>query len=138
MTQRASAGNFAASATVASWVLSPISARKKSTTVVPKTPKRFMRPSSVSSSSSLSGTSIQAAMAANETIRIQRRISGVMRVASTAPTPPAIAWLRTVATRMPQMMGAGLRNLAARQMAMSMVLSPISLAVTTPVERRRV
>jgi len=68
-----------------------------------------------------------------ETIRIRRRIWGVMRVASTAPTPPAIAWLRTVATRMPQMMGAGLRNLAARQMAMSMVLSPISLAVTTPV-----
>jgi RNA chaperone Hfq len=50
----------AASATVAIWVLSPISARKKATSVVPKTP---MRANLASLSSNLSGISVQIAMA---------------------------------------------------------------------------
>ena len=55
------AGEPAASATVAICVLSPISARKKATTVVPNTPQRG--PSAVSPSPSLSGISVHAAIA---------------------------------------------------------------------------
>ena len=64
---------WAASATVATWVLSPISARKKAISVAPKTPKRE---AVVVSSSSLSGTSIHTAIAMNERPRTQRSRSG--------------------------------------------------------------
>ena len=52
------------------WVLSPISARKNAITVAPNTPRRGF---AASASSSLSGTSIHAAMAMKEIPRIQRR-----------------------------------------------------------------
>ena len=60
----------AASATVATWVLSPISARKNATSVVPKTP---MRANLASLSSNLSGTRIHAAMAMNDSPSTQRK-----------------------------------------------------------------
>ena len=67
---------FAAIAMVASWVLSPISARKKRISVAVKTPYFFQRlcPASLSS---LSGIIIQMPMPMKDTISTQRRISGV-------------------------------------------------------------
>ena len=105
------------------------------TTVVPKTPKRRSR--CTASASSLSGTSIHAAMARNARPTIQRSTSGPSACMTQPPTAPAAAWLASVATRMPAMMGSGRRNLAASTIASSWVLSPISPRATTPVETRK-
>ena len=126
---------FAASATVAICVLSPISSRKNAISVVPNTPKRGAA-SCFSSSSYLSGTSVQAAIAMNDRPRIQRIAVGPTSAEIQAPAAPASAWLTSVATRMPRMMGTGLRNFAASTSASSCVLSPISASATTPVETR--
>ena len=53
------------------------------------------------------------------------------------PTQPASAWFASVATRMPAMIGSGLRKRAASTSARSWVLSPISPSATTPVETRK-
>ena len=79
----------------------------------------------------------QAAMAMKETPSTQRITSGPTVVMTQAPTAPARAWLSSVATRMPQMMGQGLRNRAASTSDSSWVLSPISARATMPVERRK-
>ena len=127
---------WAASMTVAICVLSPISARKKASTVVPKMPSRGALPSS-SPSSSWSGINIQAAMARKETPRTQRSTSGPSKVVTQVPSAPASAWLAKVATRMPATMGQGLRKRAARTSESSWVLSPISARATIPVETRK-
>ena len=74
-------------------------------------------------------------MAMKETIRIQRSKSALIKFASVAPKAPAITWFRKVATKIPRMIVQGLRKRAARKTASSIVLSPISAAATTPVER---
>ncbi|EWS59935.1 hypothetical protein Y695_04600 [Hydrogenophaga sp. T4] len=126
---------WAPSATVAICVLSPISARKNTQVVVANTPSCPL--GAASTSSSLSGISIQPAMAMNETPSTQRITSGPTVAMTQAPTAPARAWLSSVATRMPQMMGQGLRNRAASTSESNWVLSPISARATMPVERRK-
>ena len=88
LTTAASAPYFAASATVAICVLSPISTRKNATRVVPKTPKRA---APCCSSSYLSGTMVQIAMAMKESPRIQRIAVGPTTFAIQAPAAPASA-----------------------------------------------
>jgi len=121
--------------TVAIWVLSPISAKKKATTVVPNTP--YFGASCASPSSSLSGTSIHAAMAKNDTPSTQRNTVGPMNVVSHVPKLPAKAWLAKVATKMPHTIGQGWRKRVARRRAKSCVLSPISASATMPVEMKK-
>ena len=98
----------AASATVAIWVLSPISTRKKAITVVEEraAARRGLR----RLSSALSGISAQPAMAMNRPPTIQR-IDLRPDIAADARRRPsaASAWLSSVATRMPRMIGTGLR-----------------------------
>ncbi|MOA30522.1 hypothetical protein D3C78_1516180 [compost metagenome] len=126
---------LAASTTVAICVLSPISARKKATSVVPKTPQREAE--EVSSSSSLSGISIHTAMPMKHRASTQRRVCGPRTVVTQAPAAPARAWLASVAARMPSTMGQGLRKRAARTSARSCVLSPISAMATMAVETKK-
>ena len=97
---------WAASTTVATWVLSPISTMKKATRVARKGPKRGAL---ASSSSSLSGTRAQAATARKDSATPQRSHCGSTQPDTSAPSQPASAWLRMVATRMPATMGQGLR-----------------------------
>ena len=78
----------AASATVATWVLSPISARKKAISVAPNTPKRG---SLASSSSSLSGISVHTAIAMKDRPSTQRSVCGPISVVSQVPTAAAKA-----------------------------------------------
>ena len=118
---------------MATWVLSPISAMKNATRVVPNTPRRV---SLASLSSNLSGISVQAAMAMNDNPSTQRRVCGDSSWVSQAPRAPAKPWLARVATRIPSTMGRGLRKRAARMKASSWVLSPISARATMPVEIR--
>ena len=101
---------------------------------MPNTPKRWVV---VSSSSILSGISIQPAIAMNEMPITQRNTSGPSALAIQPPTKPAVAWLSNVAMRMPRMIGTGLRNLTASSIASNWVLSPISPSATTPVEMRK-
>ena len=96
----------AESATVAIWVLSPISTRKKATAVAMNAPAA---PATFGPSSALSGIRHQTAMARNMTPRIQRIASGPSQAATAAPAQAASAWLASVATRMPRMMGTGRR-----------------------------
>lgn len=117
---------FAPRATVASCVLSPISARKNATRVVRKAPNL---PASLSSSS-LSGINIQTANARNVPAKIHARICGDTNEESQPPAQDARAWLSKVAARMPPMMVQGFLNLEASTSARSWVLSPISLAKT--------
>jgi hypothetical protein len=49
------------------------------------------------------------------------------------PRAPARPWFRSVAIRMPRIIGIGFLNLAANKKASNCVLSPISASVTTPV-----
>jgi hypothetical protein len=51
-----------------------------------------------------------------------------------APKAPANPWLANVATKIPAMMGQGLRKRSANTKANSWVLSPISAKATMPVE----
>ena len=90
-TTAASDEYFAASAIVAICVLSPISSRKNATNVAPNTPSRGGARCSGSSSSSLSGTSIHAAIAMKDSPRIHRIAVGPTSAATQAPTAPAIA-----------------------------------------------
>src|SRR3990167_5942916 len=122
-------------ATVAIWVLSPISARKKVIRVAPNTPRRLAM--LVSSSSILSGIMVQMAMPRKDKPSTQRSTSGLKVVVIQVPRAPARPWLSTVATRMPRMMGSGFLKRAARMKASNWVLSPISARATTPVETRR-
>ena len=85
-------------------------------------------------SSSLSGTSVQAAMMMKAAPTTKRNTAPCSHCEMKYPSVAAAAWLRMVAARMPRMIGTGLRYLAARTMASSCVLSPISASATTPVE----
>ena len=58
-------------------------------------------------------------------------------VMTQAPAAPARAWLASVATRMPRMIGTGLRKRAARMKDSNCVLSPISAMATAPVAVRK-
>jgi anti-sigma factor ChrR (cupin superfamily) len=90
-----------------------------------------------SSSSIVSGTSIQAAMARKDSPMIQRSRSGPSAWATQPPRAPAAAWLSSVATKMPATMGHGLRYRAASTMASNCVLSPISPSATMPVDTKK-
>ena len=79
----------AASATVAICVLSPISARKNATIVVPSTPSRNLPP--VSSSSILSGISVHTAIAMKPRPSTQRKVCADTCVVIQLPTAPAQA-----------------------------------------------
>ncbi|MNV69580.1 hypothetical protein D3C71_1624960 [compost metagenome] len=103
--------------------------------MVPNTPQR--ETAAVSPSSSLSGISIQTAMAMKQAPSTQRNTCGPMKVVTQAPTAPARAWLAKVATSMPSTMGQGLRKRAARTSASSCVLSPISAMATMAVETKK-
>ena len=96
----------AASATVAIWVLSPISTRKKATVVARKAPAWL---AALGPSSALSGIRHQPAMARNRTPTIQRIASAPSQPATAVPAQAASVWLASVATRMPRMIGTGLR-----------------------------
>ncbi len=134
-TTATSDGNRAASTTVATCVLSPISARKNATTVTPKTPQRVA--GGGSSASSLSGRSAQSATAKNDSATSHRSTSDGTNERNRLPRKPASAWLASVATRMPAMIGSGFRKRAASTSASNCVLSPISPSATTPVETRK-
>jgi hypothetical protein len=58
-------------------------------------------------------------MAMNEMPRSQRITSGPSNRLTDAPMAAAPAWLASVATRMPMMIGSGLRNLEASSKARS-------------------
>ena len=85
ITTAASEANLAASTTVATCVLSPISARKNATTVTPNTPQRDVG-GGWSPSSSLSGFSAHSATAKNDSATTQRRISAGIIARSRLPT----------------------------------------------------
>ena len=117
-------------------VLSPISAKKKASTVVPSTPSlRRLLPSR--SSSILSGIKVQTAMPRKPRPKPQRKTCGLSRPVIHEPKAPAKAWLARVAIKMPRQMGKGLRKRAASKKASSWVLSPISASATRPVETRK-
>src|SRR4029079_3679398 len=118
----------------ASCVLSPISTRKKASSVVPKTPRREPLPLK---SLAPSGTSSHAPMATNDSARIQRMTSAATNVATQAPRAAASPWLASVATAIPSTIGTGRRYRAASISASNCVLSPISARATTPVETRK-
>src|ERR1039457_892277 len=117
----------APSATVANWVLSPISARKNSTTVVSSGPKR----AGLSSSSRVSGRRVHSPKPMNVAARIPAMALAGMCAEIQTPTDDASAWLASVASRMPAMTVHGRRYLLANENAKSWVLSPISLAATS-------
>src|SRR5690606_4084308 len=126
----------AARAAVATWVLSPISMTKKAAAVVQNTPAKVF--SVVSGrSSNRSGIRAQTAKARKARPTTQRTHSPCIQCDSTAPAAAANRWLPRVATRMPSRMGRGRRQAAARTMASSMVLSPISAMETRPAEIRK-
>lgn len=79
----------------------------------------------------------QHAMARNEPPSTQRMMSAGTSAVSQLPRLPARAWLSTVATKMPAMMGVGRLKRAASKRASSWVLSPISARATKPVENRK-
>ena len=117
---------FAPRATVASCVLSPISAMKKATTVVKNAPNL---PASLSSSS-LSGINIQTANARKVAASIQASIWAEKKDESQPPAHEASAWFSKVAARIPAIIVHGFLNREASTSARSWVLSPISLANT--------
>src|SRR5262245_627512 len=119
--------NRAPRATVASCVLSPISARKNTTVVVTRGPQRRW---SVGASTR-SGTSVQIPKAMKLRPRTQETVSGSKRAAPQAPTVDASAWLKSVARRIPSITSHGRPYLIPRVSAMSCVLSPISATATT-------
>jgi len=123
----------AASATVASWVLSPISMRKKETTVVTKTPA----PRTFRSPSSSSALRAQKPKRMKESATTHRRVPGATRLASQTPIQPARKWLASVATRMPRTIGTRRLSFAASAKERSCVLSPISARATTETETRK-
>ena len=128
-------GYCAASMTVATWVLSPISAMKKVINVVTNGP--YLRAVLASSSSILSGTRVHSAVAVKLAARIQCSMASLKKVLNQAPTAPAAAWLARVATTIPAIIGQGLRKRAARIRASSCVLSPISAKATIAVGTSR-
>jgi hypothetical protein len=77
------------------------------------------------------------AMTRKEAPKTQRSACGPNWVVTQLPTAPAKPWLTNVATKMPQTMGQGLRNRAAKTKDKSCVLSPISARATMPVETRK-
>ncbi len=101
--RRRATGTCAASTTVATCVLSPISARKNATTVTPNTPHRVA--GGGSSSSSVSGFSAQIATAKNDSATSQVSTPGGTNDRKRLPRKPASAWFASVATRMPAMIG---------------------------------
>ena len=88
-------------------VLSPISARKNATTVTTNTLRSDT--GGASDSSNWSGFSAHAATAKNDSASPQRRISGATASRTHWPSHAATVWLASVATRMPAMIGHGLR-----------------------------
>jgi lactoylglutathione lyase len=114
--------------------LSPISATKNANAVVAKAPRWD---AAGGPSSSLSGTSAQAAMAMNDSPSTHRITCGPSTERIHAPTAPARAWLSSVATRMPATMAHGRRRRAASTRESNCVLSPISAMATMPVETRK-
>jgi hypothetical protein len=91
---------------VAICVLSPISTRKKAMVVATNAPTR---PAAFGPLVGLVGISAQPAMAMNIPPTIHRIASGPSQPATAAPTEAAMAWLASVATRMPRMIGTGRR-----------------------------
>ncbi len=79
----------AARATVAIWVLSPISAKKNTTTVAHSTPNAPLTALGFSVSSSLSGISIHAPIAMKPRPRIQRSSAGPTICVIQPPRAPA-------------------------------------------------
>ena len=124
----------AASTTVATWVLSPISARTNSTSVAPKAPSLNQ---GLSPSSSLSGIRIHSPTATNEAATAQRSTSALTRPESQSPSQAESAWLTRVATKMPAMIGQCWRTKREASTSDSnWVLSPISATATEKVEVR--
>ena len=103
---RTSALKRAASATVASCVLSPISTRKNETSVATKAPAWR---AACGPSSALSGIRHQPAITMKVAPRIQRIVPAPIQPATAAPIQAASAWLASVAKSIPRMMGIGLR-----------------------------
>ncbi|MNQ60121.1 hypothetical protein D3C85_743900 [compost metagenome] len=88
----------------------------------------------LSSSSILSGTRIQTAMAMKAPATSQVITLGSIQLLMNSPIQAAPAWLSRVATSMPAMMGQGLRKRQMSSNARSWVLSPISAMATLRVE----
>ena len=88
---------------------------KKAISVVMNGPN--LRAVLASSSSILSGTNVQSAVAAKLAASIQCSVASEKKLPNQAPTAPAAAWLARVAATMPAMIGQGLRKRAARMRA---------------------
>ena len=105
MVTRTIAWYLAASATVASWVLSAISARKKRIVVVTNGPNRSGR----ASASSVSGFSVQSPNPMNVAPRTPAITRAGTCPETQVPTVEASPWFRIVATRIPAITTQGRR-----------------------------